>query len=336
MLVFRLITILIPLTVTIPLAFFLNDYRALILGSIATHLFGSITLMIKSPWQPRIFYDFRILRKMIKMSALLLLHSFLVWFTVQATVFIISMNLSVNELGYYKVSLTTVNQFMTLISAATLPVAFSALSRVKDDLVQFESIVLKFQKNVGFILIPMGFGMFVYREPLTLIFLGNQWLAASGFIGAMALITGIKTVLSNYCAEVFRALGKPQLLILVQVVFVIMLLPAIYLSSLHSFRAFYLTKVVMTVILVQINLIVMKNFTKLSPFKMLTTCLPFVISSIIMGASSYALLQVSHNVIWQGFTVLISILIYLITLVKLFPEKKELVRGLLKKFKSTL
>ena len=56
----RIIGILIPIIVTIPLAILTKSYWALIIGMIALNFSNAVILTIKSEWKPRLFYKWRI------------------------------------------------------------------------------------------------------------------------------------------------------------------------------------------------------------------------------------------------------------------------------------
>ena len=60
----KLVGICIPLLVTIPLAFVLKSYWALVLGAIVTNLLNAILLTVYSKWKPRLFYSFSKLKEM--------------------------------------------------------------------------------------------------------------------------------------------------------------------------------------------------------------------------------------------------------------------------------
>ena len=54
----RIISSLIPLLVTVPLAFWLRSYWALIIGTITVNLVNAVLLTVFSKWKPRWFYSF--------------------------------------------------------------------------------------------------------------------------------------------------------------------------------------------------------------------------------------------------------------------------------------
>ena len=86
----RLVAILIPIFVTIPLAVWLRNYWALILGNLAMHIANAIFLSFKSNWKPGKFYSFKILKEMFSFCSWSLVDSLLVWATVYVDIFFIS------------------------------------------------------------------------------------------------------------------------------------------------------------------------------------------------------------------------------------------------------
>lgn len=123
--------------------------------------------------------------------------------------------------------MNTVNQIMNLITSATTTVLFSALSREQNDRDSFQNTFFMFQRNVGLLIVPMGIGIFLYQNLITKILLGSQWMEAAGFIGMWGLVNSLKILLSNYCSEAYRAVGRPKVSVFVQISQLIVLIPAI-------------------------------------------------------------------------------------------------------------
>ena len=129
----RMGTAVIPLIVTIPLALWLRNYWAILIGTFFSNLFSAVVLTIKSKWKPRLFYRFDLLKEMFSFSAWTLMESITIWLTSYIGVFIVGNVLNEYYLGLYKTTMTTVNAYMAIITSAMTPVLFSALSRYQKD-----------------------------------------------------------------------------------------------------------------------------------------------------------------------------------------------------------
>ena len=53
----RIVSSLVPLLITVPLAFWLRSYWALVIGTITVNLVNAVLLTVFSKWKPRLFYS---------------------------------------------------------------------------------------------------------------------------------------------------------------------------------------------------------------------------------------------------------------------------------------
>ena len=223
----RIVGIMIPLVITIPLAFLTRSYWALIIGMIVLNLSNALILTAKSQWKPNFFYRISLLKEMYSFTVWSMFEAISIWMTSYIDIFIVGTMLSQHYLGVYRTSMSTVGQIMGLIVSATTPVLFSSLSKLQNDNRELRRMFFSFQKIVGILLIPLGVGIFLFSDLITDILLGDQWGEASHFIGLWGLTSSITIVFAYYCSEVFRAKGKPKLSTLAQVVHMAFLIPKI-------------------------------------------------------------------------------------------------------------
>ena len=314
---------------TIPLAIWLRSYWALVLGTIATNIVNAIVLTAYSKWRPRFFYSIKKLKEMLSFSIWSMIEAITIWMTNYLDIFIIGIFLNEYFLGIYKTSMTTVGQITSLITAATTPILFSVLSRLQNDRTQFKEMFFKFQKLVGMLVIPLGVGIFCFRDLVTEVLLGNQWLAAANFIGLWGLSSAITIVLSHYCSEVYRSLGKPKLSVLAQLLHIIVLCPAMLIATKYDWETIYITRAAVRLELVIVNLAIMYYIIKISPLQMVKNILPSIISAIIMGLIGFGLHSMGGSLWWQFVSIFACIAVYFITISR-FKVEKELLYSFVK------
>lgn len=324
----RLVSISIPIFVTIPLAIWLRNYWALVLGNLAMHIANAIFFLIKSNWKPSKFYSFTILKEMFSFCSWSLIDSLLIWATMYADIFIISRYLDTYYLGLYRTSISMVGHIVTIITATVLPVIMPSLARLKDDLPEIRKVLLKFQKMTGLILIPLGAGIFIFQDLITDIMLGEQWVEAAPVIGLWGLMEAITVVFARFCSPVYPAIGKPRISVIVQILHVIVLIPAIIISGKFGFEALYITRSLIRLQGVLVNMIAVYIVIKQSPWKMVMNILPQVICSTIMVCAGYILLQIWDGIIVSFIWVLLCISIYFATLYLLFPKDRTIIYSL--------
>lgn len=306
----RLVAVIIPLIVTVPLAFITRSFWAIIVATICGNLSNAIILTWKSTWKPRFFYSFAILQEMLSFSVWSLIEAITIWLTNYIGVFLVGRYLSAYYLGLYKTSMNTVNQIMNLITASTTTVLFAALSRTQNDKREFEKIFFTFQRNVGLLVLPMGVGIFLYRDLATQILLGSQWMEAANFIGLWALVNAVKIVLSNYCSEAYRAMGKPKVSVFVQTSQLIVLVPLLLYGAKRGFDTLYVMRCLVSLELIAINLITIKATLQISGVKMIKNVLSEIIASIGMIPIAIILQRMNDGLLWGVGSIAICAITY--------------------------
>lgn len=327
----RIIAAVIPLLVTVPLAFWLRSYWALVIGTITVNVVKAVLLSVFSKWKPRWFYSFAKLKEMFSFTVWSMVESISIWLTGYVDVFIVGTMLNQYYLGLYKTSSTLVGQIMGLITAITTPILFSALSRLQNDNEEFQRLFFRFQKLVSILIIPLGMGIFLFSDLATEIFLGSQWTEASGFVGLWGLTSAVAIVLSHYCSEVYRAKGKPKLSVLVQVLHIIVLWPTVLIAVSYGFHTLYVARSLVRLEVIIVNLCFMGFIIKIPMTRMITNIMPACIGAIamlmikVLPSSD----SMTINIIYAG----IAAILYFIVIM-FFPEDRKTLLSLPKIIKK--
>lgn len=317
----RIIGILIPIVVTIPLAFFTRSYWSLIIGMIALNFSNACILTIKSKWKPHWYFSIQRLKKMFAFTIWSMLEAISIWLTSYIDIFIVGTMLSQNYLGLYRTSMSTVAQITSIITAATTPVLFSSLSRLQNDKEEFSAMFFKFQKIVGIIVMPIGMVLYIFSNLITSILLGSQWMEASQFIGLWGLTSAITIVLAHYSSEVYRAIGKPRLSVLAQWLHIIVLCPILLIFVNKGFETLYVARSLVRLELVLVQLIIMAVFVKMNVAKMFTNIFPSVVAACSMLL--ILLLPAPEIVFIELVYVLICMCVYFVVIL-MFTEERNI------------
>lgn len=325
----RMVGVCIPLFVTVPLAFITRSYWALIIGTIAGNLVNAIILTIHSEWKPTIYFDFEKLKDMFMYSWWILLESISVWLTSYIGTFIVGSYLSNYYLGLYKTSMTTTNQIISLVTAATSAPLFTALSKLQNDDDEFQKVYFKYIQAISIFVVPLGIGIFLYRKLFTFILLGNQWMEAADFIGLWSLTSSVCLVWGTYCSGIYNAKGKPIFSFIAQVLHLIVLIPVLFICAQKGFEILYISRSLVRLEFVIVQLFIIKCFFNISPFKLIGKTLPAFICSLFMIGISLILAHIGTSIIWQIVSIVICIIVY-------FASMEILFKGLLKKSMDVL
>ena len=319
----RIITSLIPLVVTVPLAIILRNYWALLIGTFASQLCNAIALTVRSKWKPKFYYNFVLFKEMFAFTSWTLLESISIWLTTNIGVFIVGNYLNEYYLGIYKTSMSTVNAYMAIITSALTPVLFSALSRYQNDDENFRRTYYQFQRMTAVLVIPMGIGIYLYRDLVTQILLGSQWGEASGFIGLWGVTSAFTIVFSHFSSEVYRSKGNPKVSLILQIAHIAFLIPTLLLSISHGFEALYIARSLVRIQMIVGALLIMHIMYGFKVKHILRNVFPMTMSALIMGVAGYLMQQINSSIIWQFVSVFICIIVYFAVLLCLFSSVRR-------------
>ncbi|WP_255448699.1 oligosaccharide flippase family protein [Selenomonas ruminis] len=233
----RMITLSVPLLVTIPLAYFGAGFWALVWGMLVQQgatciIQGHYTGM---PLSKSI--DLSMLKKMLSFSLWTLLESVTIWFSTYGGMFLVGTLLSSYYLGLYRGMLTLTGAALSLISGAIIPVFFVALSRLQNDMSAFRQMFYNVQQKTALVILPLGVFLFVFADVFVGIMLGNQWHEGDFFFGLRALTSAVSILINSFASEALRAKGMPRLSALSQALHFPVLWFGLWYGSKYSFDA---------------------------------------------------------------------------------------------------
>lgn len=317
----RMITIITPLFVSIPMALGGFDYWSLIAGLLVAQLFTAIALCVRQEKLISIYFSYPIFRNMFSFSAWSLAEAFSIWLTAWVDTFIISHFLNAYYLGVYKMPTAIVTTVMAIATSSMAPVLFSALSRHQHNKEEFEKTFLTFQRYMALFLVPLGVGMFVYQDFIVQILLGPQWKLAGIVLGSWALSSSLVTAISYLISEAFRAKGMPNISFLAQMLHLIVLIPVIYICVQYDFTTFVYARSIVRIQMIGVLLYLLAVYVKMDAWSVIFNIKAYIITSAIIGIGSYALLHLYNSMIWTIFCICVSLISYLVVLY-LFPTER--------------
>lgn len=306
----RVVSLCIPLAITIPLALLGFSYWALIIGTICGHLSNAVMLTYKSKWKPTLYFDIIILKKMSSFSMWSFVEAISIWLSAWVDTLIIGSVLASYYLGLYKTSLNMVNALMTVVTASIIPILFSTLSRLQSDHISFEKFFYKVQGLVAYLLFPMGFGLYLYSDVVTLVMLGEQWSEASFIIGVWGLTSSVMIVFSDLNSECYRAKGMPKLSFFLQIIHLAFLIPSCIIALRFGFDILVYVRALIRFQLMITSLFIMQFVLHIPIKGIIIRVLKPVFFSIVMGLVALCLRQISTSLIWNLVFIMICAFIY--------------------------
>ena len=240
--------------------------------------------------------------------------------------FIVSVSLSAYYLGLYKTSMVTVNQIMGLIVAAASSPLFVALSRLQNNRKELISTYNSYMCSLAFIIFPLSVGIWLFRDVITAILLGNQWHEACDFIGLWGLLSSVALVFGTFANGLYNAIGKTFLSFSVSLISLVIMIPILLWAAPKGFECLFVSRSLLRISFVIIQLSAMTFFLKYPIKSLLSTILPITIPTIAMGVIGLLIRMVANSMLWNFICIVICILAYFGIASLMF--KKELIQSI--------
>lgn len=310
----RAVVAFVPLIVTVPLALITRSYWSLVIGNIIGAIVNAVVLTVISTWHPRLYYSFNLLKQMFSFSFWTLCEALAHWLIFWIDTFIVGQVYSSYYLGVYKNSANMIQSLIGMITAALSPVLLSVLSRIKDE-DEFYNIFLHIEKIILYVLLPMGVGVFFYRDTATAILFGSQWKEAENIIASWALMMVVSVVFYSFPAEAFKSKGIPKILFFYQLSYLAFLIPVCWVTARIDFWTFVYARALSIIEQVIMCGIFMKKFLHWKIIKFIVNLVkPVCACGIVMVLSVVFQLFLPDNLIVESISIICIVLIYFIFL----------------------
>ncbi|MBR2196590.1 MAG: lipopolysaccharide biosynthesis protein [Salinivirgaceae bacterium] len=295
----KLVSLGLTFFVTIPLAIWFRSYWALIISQLLSGLFSAIFYGIKSDWKPSFFFDFKLLRRMFSFCSWVFIDRILSWTNNYLDIFIVGKKFDQHTLGIYKTSISRSTNMLGVISKSFIPILLPTFSKLQYNLPELRNTILKLQKRLCVIVMPIGFTIFLYSDLITRIYLGNKWIESAPLIGLWGLIQTFYLIINQFCSNTYTAINKPHISVIISSLVVFATIPTILISSRYGFQTMFVARALVKLWQLLLHLISIYLLIRMSPFKMIGNILPELIGCGIMTAITYSLSSICNTDILQ-------------------------------------
>lgn len=213
------------LVVTIPLAIYLHNYWALVIGQLASTVLSVALSYYMSTYRPR--FSMKAKLELFHTSKWLVANNLLGFLNGRATPFMLARLTSAQWVGTYsiasEISTMPSNELVAPINRA----AFPGYAKAANDLPTLRDTFLKVIASIALVAIPAGVGVAIVADLMVPAALGWKWLNAIPLIQVLA-VYGIIRALQTNIPYVYLALGQAKRSTIILGLQVIIFLSALY------------------------------------------------------------------------------------------------------------
>lgn len=199
---------------------------SLIYGQLAGVVVGVILSWVVFPWWPHLEIDRRLARQLISFGLPLFGVEFMWVLFVNLDYVIIGRQLGSEPLGIYTLAYRLPELLVLSLMTVVNRVIFPALSTMQD---QREGIRRGFLATIHYVVLitlPLSAGLAVAADPIVRVMLGPEWIDAIPVMRVLAIFVLVASLV-NADGDVYKAVGRPDLLLKLAVFHLSLLIPAL-------------------------------------------------------------------------------------------------------------
>ncbi len=254
---------------------------SLVAGQIAGSVTVSLIYWLVSGWRPRLAWDWRLSAGMVSYSFQIILVELMGMFQNNIDYLIVGKRLGAEPLGYYTMAfripeLLIIN-ICVIVSNALFP-AYSHLQSHRDALQKGVLVTLQY---VSLYTIPVGIGLSVLSAAFIPLAFGDNWQASVPLMQALA-IYALFYSLSFNAGDVYKAIGRPDILNKLSVFQLIFIIPLLFFASNYGILYVAIAQVVGSATLMLVKLLVIKHLIGLRLVDIVAALKPATLSGLLM------------------------------------------------------
>lgn len=281
------------LAIAIPLAMLGFEYWSLVWASFLGALLQNLFVWQQSTWRPRFFYDIKTAVSLFAFGGFVTVESLQSWLLNYGDKAILGHSSGVANMGVYVLGFSISSLLFGLIINPLLPVAYSTFSRLQNNKEELGEIYLKIVKIIASVCFPIAVGLIITSKPLVIVVFGDKWTGLEYVICFMAIMNGIN-YLWQFNPDLYRAVGKPEIMPKFYLAMLIYGAPALWLAASHGLFAFSLTRCAVETVMFPAQVLIVKKLLGLSNESLWNCIRSPLIASSIMGLAVYPLTHVMY------------------------------------------
>jgi PST family polysaccharide transporter len=199
---------------------------SLIVGQLAGVVAGVVLSWAVFPWRPRLELDTELAKKLIGFG-LPLLGVELMWvLSVNLDYVIIGRRLGSESLGIYTLAYRLPELLVLSLMTVANRVVFPAMSAMQESRDGLRRGFLATTHYVALATLPISVGLAIAADPIVRVTLGSDWVDAIPVLRILAIFVLVASLL-NADGDVYKAVGRPGILLKLALMHVAMLVPAL-------------------------------------------------------------------------------------------------------------
>lgn len=309
---------MISFSVTVPLAFWLRNYWALIAGMLTGWIGGTILSYAMHPFRPR--FSLSAGHELFNFSKWLFINNIFFYLKNRSSDFVIGKISGSESLGVYNIGYEIANLPTTELISPINRAVYPGYAKISHDAAQLRQGFLDVISYIALLALPAGFGVSAVSELLVPVALGSKWLDAIPIVQIFGIFGAIVAMQTNI-QSIYLSLGKPRIHTYITGAYLLLLFPSlIFATTNYGIIGAAFTNLGIAVLFVNINYFILFRVISLRLSAFLAVVWRPIGATLIMYGGVRLFVEIfftQESIVFSfwglGLTVLLGLILYVST-----------------------
>jgi PST family polysaccharide transporter len=269
---------------------------SLVIGQLAGAATMTILAWIVFPWLPRLSINLAMTGRLLRYGFPLMGSTAITVLSDNLDYLFIGRMLGNTALGIYTLAYRLPELVALNILYITAQVLFPAYAAMQHEIKLLRKGFLATVRLVQMIMVPICMGLVVSADPLVRVAFGEQWLDAIPVVRLIALFILTRSV-GYHVGDVYKAVGRPDLLVKLDMLHLVLLLPALWYGTRFGLVGVGWAHVLISLISAGIYLTVAMRFLSISIRDIARELKPALVSGSVMTAACLICLSMTADML---------------------------------------
>lgn len=268
---------------------------SLVFGQILGSLASVILVWVVLPWRPRLALSRKIAAALMKFGASVIGGDILGVFIDNIDYIVVGRLFGLQQLSIYTLAYRLPEMLLIGNLWVMGSVTFPTFSSIQDKPDVMRRGLLASVRLIQMIAVPISLGLFLAADPIVRVVFGEQWLDAIPILRVLAIYAWVYSI-GYHVGDIYKAIGRPDILLRLTVLTLIIIVPAILLGSRFGMIGIAWGHLIAVLIRRIVSLIVATRFVDVSIAEIFKELKPSVQGGLAMIPTVVAVLFLTENI----------------------------------------
>ncbi len=281
--------------VSIGMAFAGYGVWSLVFGQLLGTLASVILVWIILPWRPHLSINKSIARFLIKYGLSILFSDILGVFTDNLDYTIVAWLFGLAPLSIYTLAYRLPEMLVIGNLWVMGGVMFPAFSSMQNRLDELRGGFLTSVRLIELLIVPICLGLVIAADPIVRVLFGEEWLEVIPLLRVLAIYAWIYS-LGYHIGDVYKAVGRPDILLKLSIFTVVILVPAMLIGSRFGLIGIAWGHLIAVMIRRIVSLNIATRFVKVSIWDVFKELKPALLGGVVMVPVTLGVLMLTAHV----------------------------------------